>query len=93
MQKYLIKNTVEIRVNNKADADTLHKKFEEAAYDGDYTLTSWTETYKEVKAKGEVVDEFYLCKAVCVFNDAKNPYNSYTGVDFVTENTNDTVPF
>lgn len=82
MQTYLIKNTVEIRVNSKNDADALHKEFEEAAYAGDYTLSSWTETYKEIKAKGEVIEDFYLCKATCVFNDAKAPYNPYDGVEF-----------
>ena len=82
MEKYLLKNISEYRVNTKEDADALHKTFEKAAYDNNYVLTGWTETYKEVKQKSEVVDSFYICKATFFFNDAKDPYKPFTSVEF-----------
>ena len=83
MLKNLLKVTEEYRVNSKEDADALHKQFEEEARDGGYTLTGWTETYKETKVKSEVVDVYYVCKATLYFDNAKEPLNNFTGVEIV----------
>ena len=83
MNKNLLKVTTEYRVGTKEDADALHKEFEDEAHNGGYTLTAWTETFKETKAKGEVIETYYVWKATFVFDNAKEPINNFTGVEFV----------
>lgn len=73
MIKWLIKSTEEIRVENEDDANQLHKEIEQFAHDNDYILNTWTQTYKSVKLKGELVDEYWLCKYTLIFNEAKTP--------------------
>lgn len=82
MIKYLIKSTQEIRVENKEDADALHKELQQQAHDNGYTLNAWTETDKERKQKGEVVDMWVLCKATFVFNDQKEPVYPLDSVEY-----------
>ena len=86
MIKYLLKNTSEYRVNTKEDADALHKQFEDEAHTGGYTLSAWTETFKETKAKGEVIETYYVCKATFIFDNAKDPINDFNGVEFTEAN-------
>ena len=83
MIKNLLKATIEYRLNTKEDVDKFHKQCEQEAYDVGYTLTAWTETFKETKVKGEVIDNFYIIKATFVFDNAKEPINNFTGVEFV----------
>lgn len=87
MIKNLLKVTQELRVSTKEDAETLHKQFEDNAHNGGYTLSSWTETFKETKAKGEVIDEYYVCKATFVLDNAKEPINNFSGIT-IEEYTN-----
>jgi len=82
MIKYLCKATQEIRVENKEDADALHKELQKTATENGYTLSAWTETHKERKQKGEVVDEWELCKATFVFNDQKEPVYPLDNVQY-----------
>lgn len=90
MMKNLLKAVTEYRVETKEDADTLHKEFEEEAHNNRYTLSAWTETYKETKAKGEVIETYYVCKATFVFDNAKEPINNFTSVEFIE---GENVPF
>lgn len=83
MFKNLLKNISEYRVETKEDADALHKQFEDDARLGGYTLSAWTETFKETKAKGEVIETYYVCKATFVFDNAKAPINDFCGVEFI----------
>lgn len=73
MIKYLIKSTQEIRVETEEDADTLHKQMAEEAERIGATLTTWNETKKEQKAKGEIIAEWWICKYTLAFNDPKEP--------------------
>lgn len=82
MEKYLIKNTAEIRVNSEEDANLLHKEYEDFAHDNGYILNSWTQTYRTKKSGGEIVDEWFICKVVLVFNDAKEPDIPLDDIDF-----------
>lgn len=86
MIKYLIKNTAEIRVETEDDANKLHKEYEQFAHDNGYTLSSWTQTYRNQKAKGEIVQEWYICKVVLIFNDAKEPEIPLQDINFVMFN-------
>ena len=49
---------------------------EEAKQAGEYTLTKYSSEKKEVKAKGDVIDEYYKVDLTKVFNaDIKDPIN------------------
>jgi len=73
MIKYLLKTTNEIFVLTEEDANTLHKEIEEFAHSNNFTLYSWTQTLKEKKSKGEVIDSWVICKYTLIFNDSKEP--------------------
>lgn len=70
MSRYLIKVTEEHRADSEAEATAL---IEESKHDSRFVLSKYSSVHKEVKAKGEVVDEYYLVSLVKVFDDAKYP--------------------
>lgn len=82
MIKYLIKSTNEIRVDSEEDANALHKYYENYARDNAYILNSWSQTYRTKKSGGEVVEEWWICKVVLVFNDAKAPDIPLDNIEF-----------
>lgn len=82
MLKYLIKNTAEIRVEDEDAANELHKEYEDFARDAGFVLNSWSQTLRTRKQAGEVVDSWYICKVVLVFNDAKEPDIPLNSIDF-----------
>lgn len=82
MIKYLIKSTNEIRVETKDEADELHKKMTKEAEERDFTLSAWSETKKEKKSKGEVIEEWYIVKYTFIFNDAKDPERALKTIEY-----------
>lgn len=82
MIKYLIKSTNEVRLATKEEADALHKELEKEAEDNGYTLAAWSETKKEKKAQGEIVDEWMICKWTFQFNDPKEPIMAYNDINY-----------
>lgn len=82
MIKYLIKSTNEIRVETKDEADDLHKMLTKEAEEKDFTLAAWSETKKEKKAKGEIVEEWYIVKYTFIFNDAKDPERPLKSINY-----------
>lgn len=70
MSKYLIKTTEEWRADTEAQATTL---IDDAKSDSKYTLAKYSTVKKERKAKGEVIDEYYMVTLVKVFDDPKEP--------------------
>lgn len=70
---FLIKVINEYRVETKECAKKLHKELEAFCAENGYTLVSWSETYKNRKAQGEIIDEYYQIKATIQFNDIKEP--------------------
>lgn len=82
MIKYLIKNTAEIRVESEEDANELHKEFEQFAHDNNYILNSWTQNYHKKTSGGEIVSEWWICKVVIIFNDAKDPFIPLKDINF-----------
>ena len=60
--KYLVSVVETYRVDNEKEAAAA---IEEAKKDTTYTLSKYTSEHKEVKAKGEVVDEYYKVQNVC----------------------------
>jgi ABC-type lipoprotein release transport system permease subunit len=90
MLKYLIKSTIEVRVENEEAADTLHKYMQEEAEKIGAVLTSWNETKKEKKSKGEIIEEWYICKYTLAFNDPKEPAVALEDIQY---NMMESVPF
>ena len=68
--RYLIQTVETYRADTEAEAKGV---IEEAKAAGEYALTKYTSEKKEVKAKGEVIDEYYKVTLTKVFTDIKNP--------------------
>ena len=83
MIKYLIKTVNEIRVATEEEADALHQEIAEKASRVGAVLTNWTETKKERKSQGEVIEEWYICKYTYVFNDPKEPITPFDDIQYV----------
>ena len=82
MIKYLIKTVVDIRVESEEDANNLHKEMEDFAHSENITLSSWTQTYKCRKQKGEIIEEYYLCRYTLQFNDIKEPETLLKNIEY-----------
>ena len=72
--KYLVSTTETYRVNSEAEAV---KMIEEAKKDSTYILSKYTNEHKEVKSKGEVIDEYYKITLTKFFNNIKEPDTEY----------------
>lgn len=72
---YLLKVTNTYRVPNEAAALALR---EELANLPNGELTAFSYTQKLVKQKGEIVDEYLVCKATLEFQKEKDADTNYT---------------
>lgn len=70
MSKYLIQTTEVYRADTEIEAQEIIGAAKAAA---EYTLTKYSSEKKEVKAKGEVVDEYYKISLTKAFTDIKDP--------------------
>ena len=68
--RYLIQTVETYRADTEAEAQGIITEAKEA---GEYTLTKQVSEKKEVKAKSEVVDEYYKVTLTKVFTDIKGP--------------------
>lgn len=68
--KYLITTTEVYRVDTETEAQEL---INEAKKDNYFTLSKYTSEYKERKAKGEVIDDYYKVSLTKTFSDIKEP--------------------
>lgn len=64
MNYELIKQTDEITVGTEEEAKALIESFKEKAKAEGFEIVSYSTTLKEKKAKGEVIDSYYICKIV-----------------------------
>lgn len=71
MSKYLIETQEIYRVNTDSEANEL---INEAKNNGDYVLKKYDCVAKEVKSKGEVIDEWYRVTLRKSFTDEKEPF-------------------
>lgn len=82
--RYLIEVTEKIRVGTVKEVEELHQ---ELKHDNSFFLKKFEYTHKEIKEKGEVVEEYELVKATKIFNEEKNP--SYEVItDYTRERVN-----
>lgn len=70
MSRYLIQTTEIYRADSEIEAQEIIGAAKAAA---EYTLTKYSSEKKEVKAKGEVVDEYYKISLTKAFTDIKEP--------------------
>lgn len=70
MGKYLIKTVETYRVATEAQVEEMIAQFKT---ENIYDIKSTTYSRKEVKEKGEIVDEYYLLSVTKIFNDCKSP--------------------
>ena len=75
---YITQVVETIRVPNVNEVEKLHKELKD---DSRFELKKFEYQHKEVKQKGEVVDEYELVKATLIFNAEKEP-NSYVQINF-----------
>ena len=71
MSQYLCQTQEIYRVNSEKEAAAL---IEAAKTDNRFTLLKSSTEYKTVKAKGEIVDEYWKVTLVKYFTDLKEPY-------------------
>ena len=64
MDYELIKQTDEITVGTEEEAKALIESFKEKARTEGFEIVSYSTTLKEKKAKGEVIDSYYICTTV-----------------------------
>jgi hypothetical protein len=79
---YITQVVETIRVPNVNEVEKLHKELKD---DNRFELKKFEYSHKEVKQKGEVIDEYELVKATLVFNNEKEPISSVE-IEFDVEN-------
>lgn len=68
--KYLIQSTEIYRTNTEMEAQEL---INEAKQAGEYELAKYSSEKKEIKSKGEIVEEYYKTSLTKTFNNIKEP--------------------
>ena len=68
--RYLIQTVEVYRADTEAEAQGI---ITEAKQAGEYTLTKFESEKKEVKAKGEVIEEYFKVTLTKVFTSIKEP--------------------
>lgn len=68
--KYVINDVTTYRVGTVEEVEQLH---EELLNDNRFQLTAFSYTTKQIKVKGEVMEEYQVVKAKKVFNEEKDP--------------------
>lgn len=81
MAKYLCQTQEIYRVGSEAEAANL---IEEAKKDNTFTLLKSSTEYKTIKAKGEIVDEYWKTTLVKHFTDLKEP-DCTVSVDYTVD--------
>lgn len=73
--RYLLKAVDTYRVPTVADVEILH---EELLEDPSFDLTAFSYKTKQIKAKGEVIEEYQVVTATKVFTSEKDPEDVFT---------------
>ena len=68
--KYLLNTVTTVRVATVEEVEKLH---EELKHDNRFELVAFSYTTKDIKVKGEVIDQYQVVKYKLVFTDEKNP--------------------
>lgn len=76
--EYLISATDVYRVSTVADVECLHETLKANPR---FTLAAFSYKTKQVKAKGEVIDEYQLVTVKKLFNEEKDPM-TYININY-----------
>ena len=82
MIKYVLKSTIEYRLESVEDVKEFEKELRNQAINNGYVLSAYGYTKKETKAQGEIVDEYFVVKATLLFNVAKEPTLPVVDVEY-----------
>ena len=74
MERYLLKAVDTYRVPDEAAMEVLH---EELLNNTTFSLTGFSYKVKQIKVKGEVVEEYLVVQATKMFTDEKNPEETF----------------
>lgn len=80
--KSLIKSTVELRFEDIESVKAYQEELRANAEAEHYNVSTYNWTLKEVKSKGEVIDEYFIVKYTLIFNEAKAPENTLVKVKY-----------
>jgi hypothetical protein len=75
MSRYLLKAVDTYRVPNEAEMEVLH---EELSNDPCFDLTGFSYKVKQIKVKGEVIEEYLVVQATKQFTAEKDPEDVFT---------------
>lgn len=73
--RYLLKAVDTYRVPTIADVEILH---EQLLDDPTFDLTAFSYKTKQIKAKGEVIEEYQVVTATKIFTSEKDPEDVFT---------------
>lgn len=65
----LLKETLELRADSEESAKECIEGYREEAKEKGYTIAAAGYTYKSKKAKGEIIDQAWICKIVMQFSE------------------------
>lgn len=68
--RYLIQTVETYRADTEVEAQGIITEAKEA---GEYNLSKYASEKKEVKSKGDIIDEYYKVTLTKVFTDIKEP--------------------
>lgn len=74
MSRYLLKAVDTYRVPDEAAVEALH---DELLNDPNFDLTGFSYKVKQIKAKGEIIEEYIVVQATKQFTNEKDPEGSY----------------
>ena len=75
MERYLLKAVDTYRVPDEAAVEALH---DELLNDNTFDLVGFSYKVKQIKAKGEIIEEYMVVQATKMFTDEKNPEEKFT---------------
>lgn len=73
--EYLLNTVVTYRVHTVEEAEAMHERFKN---DGRFELVQFSYTTKDIKVKGEVVDQYQVVKMKLIFTNEKEPEATYS---------------
>lgn len=86
MSMYLIKTTEQYRCDSEEEAKNF---IEEQKKSTQYEMTKYSSELRQVKMKGEVVDEYYRVQIVKNFDSEKDPIGDLKYVSYSARKDND----
>lgn len=85
MNRFLTKTIETYRVETIEDVERFHDYLRQDAEVQGYEVTGFKYDYKTQKASGEVIAEFYVVTATKVFQEIKEPYRVFDGIEYKTK--------